>query len=184
MLSDPQNLVIDSFGNEASIRDMFSRLLSLDKAKLKVSEYREQYRELLESIFNSEQIREFAQSHGITIEDLKVRLKIGDIDIDSEKIENIAMRAIEQSYKNIDEAANNEAESLTLGKEEIERKFTELQDFLSNLSVEDFEIFTKMVNNNQIDLSTLGVCFSHIALTASCISFFAFSTLTLLFFAS
>lgn len=155
VLSDPQNLVVDSFGNGASIDDMFSRLLSLDKAKLKVSEYREQYRELVEAIFNSEQIRQFAQSHGITIEDLKVRLKVGDIDIDSEKIENIAMRAIEQSYKNIDEAANSEAENLTLGKEEIERKFTEPQDFLSNLSVEDFEIFTEMVNNNQVDLSTI-----------------------------
>lgn len=155
VLSDPQNLAVDSFGNEASIGDMFSKLLSLDKAKLKVSEYREQYKELVDSIFNSEQIRDFAQSHGITIEDLKVRLKIGNIDINSEKIENVATRAIEQSYKNIDETANNEAENLTLGKEEIERKFTELQDFLSNLSVEDFEIFTEMVNNNQIDLSTI-----------------------------
>lgn len=155
VLSDPQNLAVDSFGNEVSIGDMFSRLLSLDKARLKVSEYREQYRELVESIFNSEQINQFAQSHGITIEDLKVRLKVGDIDIDSEKIENVAMRVIEQSYRNIDETANSEAENLTLGKEEIEKKFTELQDFLSNLSVEDFEIFTEMVNNNQIDLSTI-----------------------------
>lgn len=155
VLSDPQNLAVDSFGNEASIGEMFSKLLSLDKAKLKVSEYREQYKELVDSIFNSEQIRNFAQSHGITIEDLKVRLKIGNIDINSEKIENVATRAIEQSYKNIDETANSEAENLTLGKEEIERKFAELQDFLSNLSVEDFEIFTEMVNNNQIDLSTI-----------------------------
>ena len=155
VLSNPQNLAIDSFGNEASIEDMFSKLLSLDKAKLKVLEYREQYKELVDSIFNSEQIRNFAQSHGITIEDLKVCLKIGNIDINSEKIENVATRAIEQSYKNIDEIANSEAENLTLGKEEIERKFAELQDFLSNLSVEDFEIFTEMVNNNQIDLSKI-----------------------------
>jgi len=44
------------------------------------------------------------------------------------RIESVEWGSIEQSYKNIDEAANNEAESLTLGKEEIERKFTELQD--------------------------------------------------------
>lgn len=145
----------DSNGNILNTSQLFDKLFSLDKSKLSVIEYQKQYKEIVDAIFNNNAITQYASKYQLSIDDIKVKMGVKDVEIDTQKVENVAERAVQQIYRNIENSSSKHANEVSLGEDILKERVEKLQGFLGALNVGEFETFNEMVNSNSVDFDTI-----------------------------
>ncbi len=155
LISNEAYSYTDSNGNILNTSQLFDKLFSLDKSKLSVIEYQKQYKEIVDAIFNNNAITQYASKYQLSIDDIKVKMGIKDVEIDTQKVENVAERAVQQIYRNIENSSSKHANEVSVGEDILKERIEKLQGFLGNLNVGEFETFNEMVNSNNVDFDTI-----------------------------